>query len=298
MGTPWTRSTLAAELLEVAARFIRIRQSQCAEDPAISELTTLSIQAARLFSEAGKLGFDGFFDITPAFDRWQPPIHPSNPLHQQTVDESFLEAWQSIMVTVARMEPDRVGGGLAVGGAVFHVDCYDAETGDILGVRNFQPDRWREFAEASAATCRVLSAKLNHAEPHAQPLPDRAEPVGRWNTDREKELGPLDNSRTRKLPTLRIHDRQAWQLSLVSGMTQDKVAAALNKQHGTTYKQGQVSRMISRAKAHAEASGLADKLPKPIARPRTIDPHKLELGARVDKRRARPSDMPSDPEDG
>lgn len=94
-----------------------------------------------------------------------------------------------------------------------------------------------------------------------------------------------------KLPNLGPHDRQAWQLATLHGMTQDKVALALNVEHGMTYSQGQVSRMIARAKAHAEANGLAEKVAGPIDRPRTIDPARLELGARVDKRKPRPSDM-------
>lgn len=94
-----------------------------------------------------------------------------------------------------------------------------------------------------------------------------------------------------RLPKLKAHDRQAWQLATLHGMTQDKVAAELNRVHGTTYTQGQVSRMIARAKAHAEANGLTEKVAGPIDRPRTVDPGRLELGARVDKRKPRPSDM-------
>lgn len=94
-----------------------------------------------------------------------------------------------------------------------------------------------------------------------------------------------------RLPELKAHDRQAWQLATLHGMTQDTVAAALNREHGKTYTQGQVSRMIARAKAHAEASGLAEKVPGPVDRPRTGDPGRLELGARVDKRKPRPSDI-------
>jgi hypothetical protein len=98
------------------------------------------------------------------------------------------------------------------------------------------------------------------------------------------------HTRAAKLPELKPHDRQAWQLATLYGMTQDKVAAALNKEHGTTYTQGQVSRMITRVKAHAEANGLAEKVAGRIDRPRTVDPVRLELGARVDKRKPRPSD--------
>jgi hypothetical protein len=100
-----------------------------------------------------------------------------------------------------------------------------------------------------------------------------------------------DDAPAAKLPELKAHDRQAWQLATLHGMTQDKVAAALNKEHGTTYTQGQVSRMIARAKAHADANGLAKKVAGPIDRPRTVDPGRLELGARIDKRKPRPSDM-------
>ncbi len=100
-----------------------------------------------------------------------------------------------------------------------------------------------------------------------------------------------DEAPAAKLPELKAHDRQAWQLATLHGMTQDKVALALNKEHGTTYTQGQVSRMIARAKAHADANGLAEKVAGPIDRPRTVDPGRLELGARVDKRKPRPSDM-------
>lgn len=94
-----------------------------------------------------------------------------------------------------------------------------------------------------------------------------------------------------ELPALKPHDRQAWQLATLYGMTQDKVGAALNQEHGTMYTQGQVSRMIARVKAHADANGLAEKVAGPIDRPRTVDPGRLELGARVDKRKPRPSDM-------
>jgi len=103
--------------------------------------------------------------------------------------------------------------------------------------------------------------------------------------------GARDAQPAAKLPEWKPHDRQAWQLSNLHGMTQGKVAAVLNKEHGTTYTQGQVSRMIGRAKAHADASGLSEKVPSKIERPRTVDPGRLELGARVDKRTPRPSDM-------
>lgn len=108
-----------------------------------------------------------------------------------------------------------------------------------------------------------------------------------------ESLGARDDDDTPAvmLPELKPHDRQAWQLATLHGMTQDKVATALNKEHGTTYTQGQVSRMIARAKTHAVANGLAEKLPGSSARPRAVDPSRLELGPRADKRKPRPSDM-------
>jgi hypothetical protein len=99
-----------------------------------------------------------------------------------------------------------------------------------------------------------------------------------------------DGATSPKLPQLQAHDRQAWQLSLLHDMTQQKIAEALNNEHGTTYTQGQVSRMIARAKANADASGLSEKVAGRIDRPLAVDPERLELGKRVDKRKPRPSD--------
>jgi len=110
--------------------------------------------------------------------------------------------------------------------------------------------------------------------------------------------GDVKAERAARLPELKAHDRQAWQLATLHGWTQDKVAGALNKEHGTTYGQGQVSRMIARAKAHADANGLAEKVAGPIDRPRTVDPGRLELGARVDKRKPRQSDSERSEADG
>lgn len=110
-------------------------------------------------------------------------------------------------------------------------------------------------------------------------------------SDPLRAAGEEGDSRAARLPQLKPHDRQAWQLATLHGMTQGKVATELNGEHGTTYTQGQVSKMIARAKAHAEASGLAEKLSGRIDRPRTIDPGRLELGARTDKRKPRPSDL-------
>lgn len=108
--------------------------------------------------------------------------------------------------------------------------------------------------------------------------------------------GEAEASQTpkRKLSALGPHDRQAWQLYTLHGMTQQKVADALNNEHRTDYTQGHVSRMIARVMAHAEANGLTEKLPKRATREQAIDPARLELGRRTDRRKPRPSDLSDD----
>ncbi len=87
-----------------------------------------------------------------------------------------------------------------------------------------------------------------------------------------------------KLPVLQPHDKKAHQLSLLDGWKQQRIVDELNKEYGTTYSQGQVSRMIKRAKEHAKASGLSALIPEPAKPPKTINPRRLELGQRTDHR--------------
>jgi len=134
-------------------------------------------------------------------------------------------------------------------------------------------------------TSEPMNRSLEGADRTAQRASSKA--AGPVESDTHEDETP----RVSNLPKLRTHDRQAWQLSILHGMTQAKVAEMLNNEHGTTFTQGQVSRMIARAKAHAEASGLAEKFSGPAVRPRTIDPAKLELGKRKDGRKPRPSDL-------
>jgi hypothetical protein len=98
---------------------------------------------------------------------------------------------------------------------------------------------------------------------------------------------------TSSLPQLGRHDRQAYQLSL-TGRKQQEIADLLNKENGTTYAQGQVSRMIGRAKRHAKASGLDDLIPAPAKPEIAVAPERLELGPRADHRtsRQRPQSNP------
>lgn len=87
---------------------------------------------------------------------------------------------------------------------------------------------------------------------------------------------------TGKLPKLKKHDKQAWQLSILDGMTQEKVADMLNSEHGETYRQGQISRMIARAKKHAEASKLSDLIPETPKPATSFDPAVMDMGKRTD----------------
>lgn len=89
------------------------------------------------------------------------------------------------------------------------------------------------------------------------------------------------------LPELGPRDREAWQASLVPGMTQGKIAAELNRRYpGENWTQPRVSEAIKRARAHAEASGLADKVSAARSRApaRTLDPATAEQGRRTDGR--------------
>ena len=104
----------------------------------------------------------------------------------------------------------------------------------------------------------------------------------------------IQRDEVQKLPTLQRHDREAWQASLIAGMTQQRIADELNRRHGTSYRQGQISRMIDRAKKHAEASGLADRLPPKAERERAMGPARLDLGKRTTGRTPRQTDKQRD----
>lgn len=85
---------------------------------------------------------------------------------------------------------------------------------------------------------------------------------------------------------------EAWRAHQM-GMTMYQIATELSEKYGDKYgkiSQPRVSEQISKARAHAEASGLAELasqvLPKPDAEPpaRTLDPMVVEQGRRTDGR--------------
>lgn len=89
------------------------------------------------------------------------------------------------------------------------------------------------------------------------------------------------------LPSLGRRDREIYQMMLIPGMTQLKAAAELNKRFPTEHwTQPRVSEALKRAKAHAEASGLADKVSatRSQAPARTLDPAAADSGQRTDGR--------------
>ena len=79
------------------------------------------------------------------------------------------------------------------------------------------------------------------------------------------------------------HDMLAYRLWQLAGMRQVDIAIRLNGELGTTYCQGQISRMIRRACVHMRNAGIPI-VSEHAGRVRTIDPHLLDLGARTDGR--------------
>ncbi len=115
------------------------------------------------------------------------------------------------------------------------------------------------------------------------------EPESRGAQGSAKGFDQVEETETDGLPQLGPHDRQAWQLSLLDGKTQSKIAEKLNLEHGTKYTQPRISEMIKRVQRHADASGLTEKMSASgltrTARPAvTVDPSVLDRGKRTDGR--------------
>jgi len=85
-------------------------------------------------------------------------------------------------------------------------------------------------------------------------------------------------------PPLREHDMEAYFMRESYGWKQAVIARQLNDKYRTTYRQGQVSRMLDRAEAQVKAYGLSGAH-QSAARARSVDPARLELGRRTDGRR-------------
>jgi len=76
-------------------------------------------------------------------------------------------------------------------------------------------------------------------------------------------------------------DLEAYKLCEHDGVKQSQVAVQLNAKYHAMYSQGQVSKMIRRARAHLRAMGLqpTSKRAKPV---QFVDPAALEMGSRTD----------------
>jgi hypothetical protein len=128
-----------------------------------------------------------------------------------------------------------------------------------------------------------LGGAVKHGEHLGPALRQRAEQV--QEVIRRVPLEAVHGTHPAPLPRLGPHDMQAWQLSVGLGMTQQRIAEELNKQHGTRYAQARVSEMLKRAEAHYEACGLAELAPG-LSSPRdsaiSMDPSLIDMGARKD----------------
>lgn len=89
-------------------------------------------------------------------------------------------------------------------------------------------------------------------------------------------------------------ERAAWKLSIGFKTTQTSIAKVLAKQFRTEVSQAKVSRMLAKVRRLMQASGLPHDDHHPAKRANVVDPSRLNMGKRTDKRRPRPSDMNAD----
>lgn len=88
-----------------------------------------------------------------------------------------------------------------------------------------------------------------------------------------------------ELPPIGLHDLEAYDLHYSPpGLKQQAVAAALNRKYFTNYGQGQISRMLARARRYRRAQGLPVAGRQPGRGARAVDPARLDLGERTDGR--------------
>ena len=117
------------------------------------------------------------------------------------------------------------------------------------------------------------------ADVDAETLQEIRDALGVINRDQPA----AKDKKSGKLPILGPHDLHAWKLHLATEWTQTRIAEELNKEYGTSYSQGQLSKMIDRAKRNAVASGLSEHIPDSAEPARKINPNWLALGKRTDR---------------
>ncbi len=153
----------------------------------------------------------------------------------------------------------------------------------LFSIEAFLDDVDEDIETRQLVACQDRQATDGNAGSTHDASKPRSDDTGLHSRDTHSQA----TQKSSRLPKLGPHDRQAWKLSLVEGMTQEKIATMLNKEHGTSYCQGGISRMIQRAKQHADASGLSDHIPKRGKPAINVDPSRLNLGARTDGRSSR-----------
>ena len=144
------------------------------------------------------------------------------------------------------------------------------------------PQVWRKLAEAMAILEQVCP------EPPGMGHDDGTSSAPAHAADERAgdPAGPgRGGSRTpARVPVPSQRDMEAFNLSVLLGRKQADIAETLNGQHGTTYSQGQVSRMIRRARRYIEATGLPIPTGPKGGAAKSVDPHVLDLGRRTDGR--------------
>jgi hypothetical protein len=155
-SVPPVALALPEQFAELAMAFTRVQEHHRSDEDANNHLGILGTRGGRLYCAAGAAGISGFHDLSPRAEAWKPPFNKWSPLHDMQLGEMFQEVWINVLTVTARTHPDALPGSYGVGGAVFECGPID-EDGPAAGVYRFPPERWRQYAEASAALAIHLS---------------------------------------------------------------------------------------------------------------------------------------------
>jgi len=183
-----------------------------------------------------------------------------------------------------------------------HLDLEEGDRDDLrsLGqIRNFFEDEGMFAFAPSGAEARNVQqmSRLQHLLDLLPPatqklkvsLDDRLTPPTPASTSLEipaDESGT--NQRTIALKPPPEIAFQAYRLRIATGHPQKKLAALLSEELKRKVSQGQVSRWLKQTKVWIAAGNVLPDLPSPERnRPKSIDPERIDLGARQDHRAER-----------
>jgi hypothetical protein len=157
-AVPQTRTSgdFARRFEGLGTAFLRVIQPNIDEDSANIQLAALADHGGRLFCAAGREMLPGFSDLTPQPMHVKSAIEPQATKDHVMMSGAFQDVWLNLLTTSAKEHPLEVPGGYGVGGAVYQCGLTD-EQGPPAGVYHFPPERWRQYAEASAALAIHLS---------------------------------------------------------------------------------------------------------------------------------------------